>query len=98
MEENKLERRYRIGIVSHHEVVNHTGHPPNPESFIKALKAALPEGTAMLNQRDDMNTASLRILLNNPEWPEIGHGKDIKEFCIKLGEPKPESSIIRLAH
>lgn len=65
----EIERRFKKTFVSFHIQHNYKGE------FDKELRAQLPEGTAVMRRKDDIDTGCTVFLLYNPTFDELANNE-----------------------
>jgi len=82
-----MERRFKLGIISINEI------PAHGKNLENAIKENLPEGTVVLLKENNLETASLKVVLYNPEWEEVPYGCVLEAVLVKLPEPEKRKQI-----
>lgn len=77
-----MERRFKKVLISMHEVTNHG------KNFKLALDRSLPEGSQIMRQTEDLDSASIKLVVYNPEWTVVKDGERIPTFKVQLKEPE----------
>ena len=75
-----MERRFKMAYVSVNDVAKHG------KKFDTAIIEALPSGSQVMLKENDLDTASLKILVHNPEWTIVKEGQRVPRIIIDIPE------------
>jgi len=71
-------RRFKIGMVSMHTVVNWG------KDIGDVIKMSLPDGTKILRQQDNLERATLDVLLYNEDFEAVDDGCEIPRINLDI--------------
>ncbi len=85
-------RRLKIGMVSMHIVASWG------KDIGDKIKESLPDGTKILRQQDNFDTATLEVLLYNDDFEEVDEGCEVPRIILDVQSKEQASQIITNNH
>ena len=82
-----MERRFKIAHLSYNDIAQYG------KDIAKKVEEALPKGSTVMRQEDDLRTGSQMLLVHNKDFDVIPAGEECPRLAVTIAE---DSVIIKL--